>query len=503
MNTRARAQSAVEFALTHEREMDIITGVKVAVADELKSLDPQVDVRSTDYFNHSFIPDLVVKWHEAGRVAERNVYLRYTLRSASIGGDVSALADLGPIFLTLKTNEDSSTREDVKQQVSGTDRVLVTDVAALDEAVAVEPSNTISPLLSLARGNIVRGGRGLLETTTVNELIAASAPDADGVLQEADLERFVSLIRDLFVSDAATRLRRASDLIQLGVSSDFEGLLGDDPSRLIRGVLSDVELRVLLPYLLSRPEITRSSRYWSYVGSMMDLKSLEEASSELQGFDLTPLISANISTWFASRGSLVLRDGDLTDSSMIDGSAEGSGVVEESAIAGSADETAYGLAGEESPAGWRVHSGILSLNLGRWRLLVASSGSKLRGRIGSLSARWADLRPALEDFELARVTLLGLARRVEVAAERDADVRADVARISDSLDDSFYVPSAAVWGQGETGRAVVEVDFTRMLTFSASRERISIGGIARIALRLLGYRNPVDRDDMARYLDVA
>ncbi|HEX3784256.1 MAG TPA: hypothetical protein VHX38_31750 [Pseudonocardiaceae bacterium] len=503
MTSGLRARTAVEFALTHEREADVIAGVKAAVIDELKSLDPLAQVDSTDYFNHSFVPDLVVKWHDRGKLTERNVYLRFTLRAASLGGDVSALAETGPIVLTLKANEDSSTREYVQQEVSGTARVLVTDISALDEATAVEPSSTGSPLLSLARSNLVRGARGLLETATVDELVAASSPSDDGVLQATNLDRFSNLVRSYFVSDAATRLRRASDLIQLGVRPDVEELFQEDESlNLIYGSLSDVELRVLLPYLLSRPEITRSRQYWRYVGSLMDLKGLEELSAELEGLDLTPLVAASMSTWFASRASLVMQADDVTDPLAADHQVEGRWSVEGAAAVSRVQASASEATTEEEPSpGWRIQSGMLSLNLEGWRLFIASTGTKLRGRSDSLSARWADLRPALEGFELVRVTLLGVVRRVEVAAERDADVRADVATISDSLDDSFFVPSAAVWESGEEGRVAVDVDFTKMLAFSASRERVTVGGLARIAIRLLGYRNPVDNDELARYLE--
>lgn len=502
MTSGLRARSAVDFALTHEREADIIAGVKAAVIDELKSLDPLAQVDSTDYFNHSFVPDLVVKWHERGKVTERNVYLRFSLRAASLGGDVSALAETGPILLALKENEDSSAREDVQQEVSGTARVLVTDISALDEATVVEPSSTASPLLSLARSNLLRGARGLLETATVDELVAASSPSEDGTLRTANLDRFSTLVQGYFVSDAATRLRRASDLIQLGVRPDVEELFQEDDSlRLIQGALSDGEIRVLLPYLLSRPEITRSRQYWSYVGSLMDLKGLEELSAELDGLDLTPLVSASMSTWFGARASLVMQADEVTDPFADNRQVEGRWSVEGAAVSRVLESAGEAAEGEPDAPGWRIQSGMLSLNLDSWRLFIASTGTKLRGRSDSLSARWADLRPALEDFELARVTLLGVVRRIEVAAERDADVRADVATISDSLDDSFYVPSAAVWESGEEGRVAVDVDFTKMLAFSASRERVSVGGLARIAIRLLGYRNPVDESQLARYLE--
>src|SRR5205085_8099448 len=115
-------------------------------------------------------------------------------------------------------------------------------------------SNSETPLLSLARSNIVRGARGLLETETVDNLVAVASSAGDRLSRHRSLELFSDLVDELFVSDAATRLHRASDLIQLGMQDNVEETLSseDSPVTIIGGRLSDVELRVLLPYLLSQ-----------------------------------------------------------------------------------------------------------------------------------------------------------------------------------------------------------------------------------------------------------
>jgi hypothetical protein len=58
----------------------IITGVKQAVAPEVTSLSPDAKIVLTNYFNHSYMPDFVLHWNDAGRREERPIFLRNDLR---------------------------------------------------------------------------------------------------------------------------------------------------------------------------------------------------------------------------------------------------------------------------------------------------------------------------------------------------------------------------------------------------------------------------------------
>jgi hypothetical protein len=131
-------------------------------------------------------------------------------------------------------------------------------------------------------------------------------------------------------------------------------------------------------------------------------------------------------------------------------------------------------------------------------LHATANGRKIRGRTDSLSARWTDLRPAVQDFKLAKVTLRGAIRTIEVGAESDANVRADVETISDSLDDTFFVPSASVRAIEETSEAVIEADFTRMV--ASTRDDASLNSMAKVAIRVLGHRYPPENAEFEKYL---
>lgn len=475
--TTPDTRSAITAALSNERSIDVIEGVKAAVVREFEALDPTAIITTTDYFNHSFVPDLIVRWSEAGRAEERPVFLRFTLRSALLGRDVPALSAAGPIVLTLREDPaDDASREIVRRDVEASPRLLLTEVPALEEAIAVREGvgDRRSPLLDLVKPNIVRGARGLLDASTVQEIAASATPtesDAPGDAA-ATLERFSTIVGTVFAEDAALRLRRSADILRIGLSENADDLLAMDPNadNLLQGRLSSAELITLLPYLLSRSDVTRSPVFWAQVGSMMDLGRLEEMAPHLEGLDLGPLVTPNLDSWKGGRAYLAA-------------------VAEDEALAVGSDE-----------AGWRIRSGMLCLALSNWRVSLAMDGRKLRGRPDSPSARWLDLAGGLTGFDLARVTLQGASRTVEIGAEDNGDVGEDVLTISTSMRDDFFVPTAQVIDRdAEEGDGAITADFPTMLAIA--KKLSSLRSLSRTALRLLGYRYPPDPSEFSRFLD--
>ena len=61
-------REAVRLALGSARSEDLIEGGKAAVVRELETLDPTVRIKTTDYFNHTFAPDLELAWPGRARI---------------------------------------------------------------------------------------------------------------------------------------------------------------------------------------------------------------------------------------------------------------------------------------------------------------------------------------------------------------------------------------------------------------------------------------------------
>ncbi|MEU6248382.1 hypothetical protein [Glycomyces sp. NPDC047010] len=461
-------REAIEFALGHDDPEDVIDGVKSAVVKELEGLDATAEIRTTEYFNHSFAPDIVMTWKDNGQASDRNIFLRHSLASAAAGRDIPALGDVGPVLLGLREERNAEVIEEVRAEAAVAPKVLVTDSRSLDHitgriprstsTIAASPGSAREPLLQLVRGNVMRGGRGLFLSDS--DEVAALTGTRGETDEVAGLDSFNTVVRRLFVEDAAVSLLRAGQMIRMGISGDTTDLAPtqrldwDRPSQVIGGRLSEAELMVVLPYLLSRDDVTDDPRYWAYVGEMISLKRLESMADRLTGLDLTRLVKPSLASWTASRASASLNISSL----------EGE------------DERAP----EE---GWRIHGRVLALIAGSWIIHLTSDKRRLNGRKGAPAARWENLAEPLSQFALNAVTLQGLVRRIRVEAERSDDVYRDVDTITSSLADTFQVPDVEIRVPNAPENATITADFTRMI--AEARPHAPAAALLRVAQELL------------------
>ncbi|WP_424184938.1 hypothetical protein ACOBQX_24055 [Actinokineospora sp. G85] len=459
-------KNAVTEALSHSEPADIIDGVKTAVAKELEELDAAVDIHTTSYFNHSYVPDLVVKWQDNGRTEERSVYLRYTMEAAALGGDIPALGIFGPIVLTLKDGRDEDSIQLVQENLRIQPRLLLTNISTLEDVSDMRATD--SPLLPLIKGNIVRGARGLFDSTTVENLRVAS--NSSQTTQGTPLPEFSELVERSFVDESAFKLRRAAALIRIGLSEDADVALAEALSESsLTGILSDPELRVLLPYLLSKTEVAERTTLWRHIGTMMTLDRLESMASDLGSLDLGPLVRPNLATWTAVRASATAQ---AEDDAQAEPTKEYSERVQQQ--------------------GWQIHAKMLALRTPRWTFHVTADGRKLRGRHDSSAALWTDLEPSLRNFALTRVKLQGASRLVDLSSDEADDVRSDVVKITTSLEDRFFVPIASVRDEMFPDGARIDADFTKMLATSTSRS--SVLSLIKVAAKILAYRQPEETE---------
>jgi hypothetical protein len=474
----------IRAAMQSSNPRDIVAGVKDAVAHELGSLSPDAKIVVTEYFNHSYMPDLVLEWKEAGKADERPIFLRNSFRPDVVNFEVEALAKRGPVVLSLTQLDGPAPRFDLlREQARQTNRVLVTDVASLAN-VAVPTGNgehsnrpaTSAPLLRLVQVNLLKGGRGLLTSEDAERLTRSATPADDrNDLTEEFLSSFQESTDELFAPDAALRLRRAAELLRFGVSNEIVQTLS-----LAEGQLSDDELRVLIPYLLADDRAIANSRLWTHLGSMMSLERLEDMGDILGERDVSPLVIPNLEAWTARRAQLVIN-------------ASHEGVDAESAD----DDPGYYLPAVDShnvPSiearpFWYVRNRMLAAETGPWRLFVTTDARRLKGRTDSAAALWDDISPLLAGFSLEAIDLRGLSRRISVGVEGTGDVSADVARIRASIEDTFKVGEIRVRRIGDDEDAArLDIDFAEM-TVTAGRATIA-ALVAAVAV--LGHRAPPD-----------
>lgn len=274
----------------------------------------------------------------------------------------------------------------------------------------------------------------------------------------------------MFAPDAALRLQRSAELLRLGLSTEvIDGIAGAS------GELSEVELRVLIPYLLVDETARANTRLWHYIGSMMSLERLEELGDALSETDLTPLVVPNLETWTAKRAQLVINssyDEDSTD-------AISARMLQTAGFEMEEEYEPEGLNGGHSF--WFISNRLLTADAGPWRLFIASDARRLKGRTDSIAANWDDISPLISRFALDSVDLRGLSRRIYVGTEGTGDVGSDVARIRSSIDDSYQVTKVHVRRpDDDESLGSLNVDFTEM-TVTAGRGGAPIASLVRAA----------------------
>lgn len=452
---------------------EIITGVKQAVAQEVNSLSPDAKIVITDYFNHSYMPDLVLEWNDAGKRDERPIFLRNDLRPGVTEAEVESLARREPVFLSLTAFEESPARRgSLRERAREANHVLVTDITSLADIAtpfADEPSGRLghdeTPLLRLVQANVLKGGRGLLTTQDAERLTKSAAPaDTGAVLTDQFIATFEQTADEMFAPDAALRLRRSAELLKFGLADGGMGAVSEST-----GQLSDVELRILVPYLLADETARANPRLWSYIGSMMSLERLEELGDTLTGVDVTALVVPNLETWMAKRAQLAVNSSfeDLEAASGVRGAD-----IQES--------------GEPF---WYISNRILTADTGPWRLFIATDARRLKGRSENPAVNWDDISSLFSGLAIDAVDLRGVTRRIYVGGEGGSDVSGDVARIRNTINDSFKVAEVHVRRIGDDqSLGTLNVDFTEMMVTSNYRTS-PIASLVRAA-ELLGHRRP-------------
>ncbi|MFD6516598.1 hypothetical protein [Rhodococcus sp. NPDC060176] len=464
--------ASIRAAMDTADGLEYIDRVKAVVRQQLEELDNTAHIDDTHYFNHSAVPDFVVRW--PGERGERRIYLRDSYSSIAAGDDTHYLSKAEPVLLSLEGIED---RETPSPEIHNTgpltplSRTLVTDVSAVEVIAGVNGTET-SPLSGLVRANFIRGARGNIDHHKA-ELLVDGSSDIDTRL---DPDGLATLISDSFVEDAAARINRTAQLIELATHATSEDLQAR--ISLAGGALSLAELRHLLPWLLTQPQAIENTAFWRYIGTMMSFDDIERIRDDITELDISPLINANADHWEANWAYLGVSRRPVTD------------------------EPATMMPSSHNYR-WSFESGRLGIDVGTQRILVAKNGRLIKARDNISAASWENLRGPLANYRLARVALHGIRRSITIDAEQSPDVRSDVEDVATSLDDRYYVTEATIRVSSTTttnGLSDLLVDFGGSTVHA--RSGASIRDLTTIAGQVLNFRQPLTPDEIARVFSI-
>jgi hypothetical protein len=443
---------------------EYIRRVKTSVTDEMRRIDPNVKIEDTSYFNHSAIPDLIVKWSKDADA--RSVYLRGSYAAIVAARDTEFIRTGRPILLALDPALQSDEPGDIivssqrlSVEAASASATLITDSEAMG-TLGDPPGPTETPLGPLVRANYLQGGKGLIDPERARLLVQTGTGD-----EEARVA-LDTVVRENFLPDAALRLERTAQVIDVALGREATGEVEVASAMIAGGRLTTVELRAILPWLMRQQDLTEDSSFWGRLGDLFDLSMLEGVASELAGVDLSRLVKANASKWTARRSYLGLALDHDEASSPSDGT-------------------------------WRFQGGILGVDFGGQRIMIATSGRTLPGRDSVGSPLWDDLAMAVDPFRVVAATLRGVTRSISVSAEESDDVKADIDGVVSSMEDSFRVGELTVRlaDQPSGEPADIEVSFSRGI--ATASPSATMRDLVRVAGQLVSFREPIAEESTA------
>lgn len=320
-----RIRDAVEIADPRE----VVRRIKDAVSAEFSHLDRRIKIVRTDYFNHTWVPDLVLQWPHEGASAERAVFLRLSLGPDATADDVEQVAGSRPIFFEIakppsQEGEEQSSEGNLAA-VAKRAETLVTDAEALG---VLAESRTSAPIVSLMTSALLQGGRGLIEEAEARTVSTTVVDGFEGARHiDAVRAGAATSIADEYLS--SPHAHRVAGFLQAvwvgsgGRSTDFPGHLD------LAGGLSDDGLQFLLQF----DEIA-DPRFWASLGAATTIDQLSRLRLTGYSANLQHLLEASIENlsakicrvledqprldelpefhWIVERGLLALRGIDMT-----------------------------------------------------------------------------------------------------------------------------------------------------------------------------------------------
>ncbi|MFF1822263.1 hypothetical protein ACFVWG_33465 [Kribbella sp. NPDC058245] len=292
-----------------------VDAIKQLVANRFRESDSDVDVYATEYFNHTYTPDLVLSWPGE---ASRNVFLRTTTRQQYLLEDIDAIGEMHPIIMPLGDLDGTDERGGESIDASRAERTnfdrksveartLVANPQALESLAEAAVDAPVVGLLSRA---VLQGGRGLVGegraaaagATVGDGFVAASQGSAD------DTGRAVDLVDGLLDGFHASRINRLLQAVWIASGAPATGFPG--------AVQLTANLdRESLQFLLAGADID-DYEFWARLARGLTLGRLIETTIDVDSENLQRLVRAALPHLSAKACVVLIEDQATTDLSL-------------------------------------------------------------------------------------------------------------------------------------------------------------------------------------------
>jgi hypothetical protein len=262
--------------------------IKRAVMDELHDTDPRVSIKNTDYFNHTYAPDLVLRWPTDNK--ERYLYIRTDPDPNRLSEDVACLGNEHPVLFSLQAVGQGTNEAAALNRATAAKDVLVTDPNGLEVLV---DNRRQHPVVQLASAALLQGGRGLIDQEHGRRIAEYFSEGFDAARRtEPELTaRAAAAIDDSFDNRSSRRLGQFLQAVWVGSG----GLPTTFPGRSdLSSDLSDEGFR----FLLELAEFD-DSEFWRRVGRQLTIERLAQMEVDVSSPNFQHLVNSNLDVLWA------------------------------------------------------------------------------------------------------------------------------------------------------------------------------------------------------------
>lgn len=282
--------SSIAEALEADDPYRSFAEIKRIFEQHLQQINPQIRTRRTGYYNHTHMPDLVMRWpHED--LSDRYVYLRSTTDTDELLFDIRRLARQDrPIVLALGALRPSFDARAL-DSLAIDHRTLVLDLAAFAELTSGESAD--AALRHLIANTVIEGGQGLLDVRSVSRLARAMTTGVQAARrgEREGTEDALAFASETLSPSIARRLTAFLGTLWRASGAPVAAL-----ERVPRYPQQLDELS--LDYLLEGQEIP-DGNFWSRIANEITLTDLLRHGRITATDNLQHLMRAALSTWNA------------------------------------------------------------------------------------------------------------------------------------------------------------------------------------------------------------
>ena len=456
MTGRGDLSERIRLSFSDHRPDEAINNVKVAVSDYLRQTDPAMSVHRTEYFNHSFAPDLVLTWPRD--TTDRYVYLRANSDPAWLKDDIENIGSRHPLVMTLGETEEDGPMQEVASSARQQD-TLVTEPGTLEVLTQARHDRPVAGLLGSA---LLQGGRGVVTEASVGQAIITTATGfeaAESVSKEPTRQAATLLadILDSRQSDRLTRVLRSVWEGHGGAASDFPAPID------IAAEMTGTDLRYLLDSVDSEDE-----GFWRRICRNLSLDLLIRVPPTNIPPTFQHLVNANVRSLIAKAVRVAQTEAKLGD--------------------------------EENVFEWFISGGNLALRGNNFTAYVASSADSLP----PVDRRDGPSIPTLRGRAQAEGLTLGgvkvATRRAAITYEAVAEANLirdeDFANVSDALGSATRVTEATLMVNGKK----LTCDFLESTAKGHTNATFPVSDLVRVAVPLM---QSIDEVTRQRLIDLS